>query len=167
MDNPVYYSTIRTRMAELLITSNGEAITGLFMLTDSRRLMAEPAWRKHVRLFDEARKQLLAYFAGELTEFDLMITTGGTPFQESVWDELCKIPYGSTTTYGEIARKIGNPNGSRAVGAANGQNPISIIIPCHRVIGSNHQLTGYGGGIERKRALLDLEAAVMTRHRES
>jgi len=163
MDKRVFYDTFRSPIAELLITSNGEAITGLF-LENSRDLpMIETTWRKEVRLFDQARKQLRAYFARELMEFELVLAPQGTSFQQMVWSELRKIPYGSTTTYGELARKIGNPNGSRAVGAANGRNPISIIIPCHRVIGSNRKLTGYGGGIERKKALLDLEALAISR----
>src|SRR5262245_28251824 len=167
MADPIFYSTINTPISKLFIISSGEAITGLYMITRERRPMKEPNWRRADKLFEEAQNQLLAYFAGELMEFDLLLDPKGTLFQQSVWKELNKIPYGTTTTYGELARKIGNPNASRAVGAANGSNPISIIIPCHRVIGSNHHLTGYGGGIERKRALLDLEASVIDRHRES
>ncbi len=98
-----------------------------------------------------------AYFAGELETFDLPLAPGGTPFQQRVWNELCKIPYGETISYGQLAQRIGNPNASRAVGLANGSNPIPIIIPCHRVIGSNGKLTGYGGGLPIKEKLLALE----------
>lgn len=121
-------------------------------------------WRRDDDLFREAAKQLRAYFAGELTEFDLPLAPAGTQFQQRVWAELQKIPYGSTINYGELARRVGNPKAARAAGAANGSNPISIIIPCHRVIGSNNHLTGYGGGIERKRFLLDFEAETLARN---
>ncbi len=107
--------------------------------------------------FGDAVEQLDAYFAGTLTEFDVDLRLDGTDFQRRVWAVLQRIPYGQTRSYGEIAAQIGSPSASRAVGLANGRNPISIIVPCHRVIGSTGGLTGYGGGIERKRALLGLE----------
>ncbi len=109
------------------------------------------------RTLASARDQLAAYFAGERREFDLPLAPAGTPFQRRVWAELRKIPYGGTISYGELARRLGDPAASRAVGAANGRNPISIVVPCHRVIGANGSLTGYGGGLERKRWLLELE----------
>jgi methylated-DNA-[protein]-cysteine S-methyltransferase len=105
----------------------------------------------------EAVRQLKAYFAGDLRVFDLPLRMEGTPFQITVWNTLRGIPYGETISYGELARRIGNPKGSRAVGLANGSNPISIVVPCHRVIGSNGKLTGYGGGLENKELLLGLE----------
>ena len=105
----------------------------------------------------DAVRQLKAYFAGELENFDLSLSPQGTPFQQKVWSELQKIPYGKTISYGELARRIGNPKASRAVGLANGSNPISIVIPCHRVIGANGKLTGYGGGLPIKEKLLALE----------
>ena len=105
----------------------------------------------------ETIRQLRAYFAGELENFDLPLAPQGTPFQLSVWNRLCEIPYGETISYGELARRLGNPNASRAVGLANGSNPIPIVIPCHRVIGSNGKLTGYGGGLPIKEKLLALE----------
>jgi len=107
--------------------------------------------------FAPVREQLAAYFAGELTEFDLPLAPEGTPFQQRVWAALRRIPYGTTLTYGELAREIGQPTASRAVGLANGRNPHSIVVPCHRVIGTDGSLTGYGGGLERKRYLLALE----------
>lgn len=107
--------------------------------------------------FAAVAEQLSAYFAGELTEFDLPLNLQGTPFQLSVWNALQEIPYGETTTYGQIAAELGKPSASRAVGLANGRNPVSVIVPCHRVIGSNGDLTGYGGGLDRKRYLLDME----------
>jgi len=107
--------------------------------------------------FDDVIAQLSAYFAGGLTEFELPLAFAGTPFQRTVWTALCDIPYGETITYGELARRIGRPTSARAVGLANGKNPVSVIVPCHRVVGSTGDLTGYGGGVERKRFLLDLE----------
>jgi methylated-DNA-[protein]-cysteine S-methyltransferase len=107
-----------------------------------------------------AAKQLDAYFDGDLTSFDLPLTLDGSPFQQTVWAALQDIPYGETTSYGELARHIGQPSASRAVGLANGRNPVSIVVPCHRVIGADGSLTGYGGGMDRKRFLLALEQRV-------
>ena len=107
--------------------------------------------------FTYVAEQFDAYFAGELSTFDIEMNLLGTPFQQRVWSQLCQIPYGETISYGELARRIGNPNASRAVGLANGRNPIAIVVPCHRVIGANGSLTGYGGGLERKTWLLEHE----------
>jgi methylated-DNA-[protein]-cysteine S-methyltransferase len=115
----------------------------------------------HTPPFDTAKEQLAAYFEGRLTDFDLPLSLQGTPFQRLVWQALQEIPYGVTISYGDLARRVGNPNSSRAVGLANGHNPVSIIVPCHRVIGSNGKLTGYGGGLPRKAALLDFEFTVL------
>ncbi|HEX9834308.1 MAG TPA: methylated-DNA--[protein]-cysteine S-methyltransferase [Mycobacterium sp.] len=114
-------------------------------------------WESDGTAFPDAVEQLDAYFAGERTDFDLNLDMVGTEFQRRVWAALLTIPYGETRSYGEIAKQIGSPGAFRAVGLANGHNPIGIIVPCHRVIGSNGSLTGYGGGLDRKRALLDLE----------
>lgn len=114
-------------------------------------------WREDRKLFGEAVSQLVAYFAGRLRRFDLRLAPRGTPFQRRVWDALLEIPYGETRAYGELARRLGDPKAARAVGLANGRNPIAIVIPCHRVIGSTGKLTGYGGGIAIKRQLLALE----------
>ena len=114
-------------------------------------------WEPDDDSFSDAVAQLEAYFAGELVEFDLEMDLVGTEFQRRVWAALLTIPYGETRSYGAIALQIGSPNAFRAVGLANGHNPISIIVPCHRVIGANGSLTGYGGGIERKKSLLDME----------
>jgi methylated-DNA-[protein]-cysteine S-methyltransferase len=114
-------------------------------------------WESDDEAFPEAVEQLEAYFAGGRTDFELELDLVGTQFQRRVWAALQTIPYGETRSYGEIARQIGAPGAFRAVGLANGHNPIGIIVPCHRVIGSNGSLTGYGGGLDRKRALLELE----------
>ncbi|MFD3941866.1 methylated-DNA--[protein]-cysteine S-methyltransferase [Streptomyces sp. NPDC058579] len=110
------------------------------------------------RPFGETVHQLDAYFAGELTQFALPLNLIGTPFQLRVWESLCRIPYGETRTYGELAEELGNPGASRAVGLANGKNPVSIVVPCHRVVGASGSLTGYGGGLDRKRRLLAFES---------
>jgi methylated-DNA-[protein]-cysteine S-methyltransferase len=114
-------------------------------------------WKKGGAELKEVTRQLRAYFSGELESFELPLAPEGTAFQQKVWSELCTIPYGETTSYGELARRIGNPNACRAVGLANGSNPIPIVIPCHRVIGANGKLTGYGGGLPIKEKLLALE----------
>lgn len=117
----------------------------------------DPGWREDESQLMRTIRQLRAYFAGDLEAFDLALAPQGTPFQLAVWKQLCQIPYGETISYGELARRVGNPKASRAVGLANGSNPIAIIVPCHRVIGSNGKLTGYGGGLAIKEKLLALE----------
>jgi len=127
-----------------------------------------PAARMAGLVLDEGRLQHVAgalerYFAGRLTEFELAVAPAGTPFQQRVWSELQRIPYGTTISYSELARRLGDPRAVRAVGRANGMNPVAIVIPCHRVIGADGTLTGYAGGLERKRALLELEARTVGR----
>jgi methylated-DNA-[protein]-cysteine S-methyltransferase len=126
----------------------------------------DASWIQDEARFADARRQVGEYFAGTRTAFDLALALEGTPFQRRVWDALLTIPFGETITYTELARRIGSPNGSRAVGGANARNPVSIVVPCHRVIGAKGALTGYAGGEERKRWLLDFEEqAVATRGR--
>ena len=155
-----YYTRIESPIEPLLLSSDGESLTSLSMVTQRHGPFFSETWKRDdsAKLFIEARKQLEAYFTGELIEFDLPLAMRGTEFQKQVWQELQTIPYGVTISYGELAQRVGNPNSSRAVGAANGRNPISIIVPCHRVIGSNGKLTGYGGGMERKEWLLAHES---------
>jgi methylated-DNA-[protein]-cysteine S-methyltransferase len=132
------------------------------IFADGRELAEpRPGWREEPIPLGETVRQLRAWFAGELREFNLKLAPEGPAFHQRVWRELCNIPYGETISYGELARRIGSPNASRAVGRANGANPIAIIIPCHRVIGSNGKLTGYGGGLPRKEFLLGLERKQM------
>ena len=125
------------------------------------RLRPEPGWKESGRPFANAVGQLGEYFAGRRTAFDLPLAPEGTPFQLETWMKLREIPYGETITYGELARRMGKPNAFRAVGAANGANPLPILVPCHRVIGSDGNLTGFGGGIETKLELLKLEGAIL------
>ncbi|HTQ09463.1 MAG TPA: methylated-DNA--[protein]-cysteine S-methyltransferase [Fimbriimonadaceae bacterium] len=154
----VYFELIPSPIGQLLVTANGESLTGLYLENHKGGPAVQPAWRRDPAKFAAAKEQLARYFAGDLESFDLPISLEGTPFQMSVWKLLQEIPYGQTTTYGEIARQLGDPNASRAVGTAVGRNPISIIVPCHRVLGAGGTITGYAGGVERKRALLDLES---------
>lgn len=123
----------------------------------SREVEPEPHWQENPRKLREPVKQLQAYFEGKLKTFDLPLAAEGTDFQKRVWSALCQIPLGQTASYGAIARSIGNPSASRAVGLANGKNPIAIVVPCHRIIGSTGRLVGYGGGLEHKKTLLKLE----------
>ena len=117
----------------------------------------EPDWVEDAEALAPVTRQLGEYFAGERTEFDLVLSPSGTPFQLEVWDQLCRIPYGETISYGELAKRVDRPGAARAVGAANGQNPIAIVVPCHRVIGADGSLTGFGGGLPWKRWLLNRE----------
>ena len=160
-DTTTIYTTMGSPIGELTLTGDGVAITGLYMERASGEPVARAGWRRDDEALRGAREQVEAYFAGELTAFDLLLAPRGTPFQEKVWEALRAIPYGATASYRDIAGRVGNPTAVRAVGAANGRNPISIVIPCHRVIGADGSLTGYGGGMERKRWLLDLEQRVV------
>ena len=154
MSDPILYDVMESPVGPLLLRSNGHALTGLYM--DAHRREPRPAdgWRRDPAALRQAREQLHAYFGRELFAFDLPLELAGTAFQQRVWRALCTIPFGQTISYGEQARRVGNQAGARAVGTANGRNPISIIVPCHRVIGANGSLTGYGGGLPRKRWLL-------------
>lgn len=160
---PVYYTELDSPIGTLLITGNGAAITGLHMEQQATRPAIGDNWHRDDQCFRDAREQLTAYFDGSLQQFDLPLAGVGTGFQQTVWAALREIPYGETQTYGQLARRIGNQKASRAVGLANGRNPIGIIVPCHRVIGANGSLTGYAGGIERKQWLLAHEQAHMGR----
>lgn len=151
-----YYSTIKTPIGELLLRSNGEALTRVYFVNQQQELSLAEMKKDHA-LFVEVKKQLNAYFAGELTQFDLPLAQPGTDFQQSVWQALQTIPYGTTQSYQDIATAIGRGKAVRAVGAANGRNQIPIIIPCHRVIGKNGTLTGFAGGLSVKEQLLALE----------
>jgi len=141
----------------LQLVADAHGVRRIDFVNGRNPVEADPRWHEDAEPFRATIRQLRAYFAGELEAFDLRLAPEGTPFQLSVWDRLCEIPFGETISYGELARRVGNPNASRAVGLANGSNPISIVIPCHRVIGSNGKLTGYGGGLPIKEKLLGLE----------
>ena len=148
-------ATIASPIGHLRLEGEGETLSALRMV--GAELPAPPP---RGMAFAAAREQLGQYFAGERSRFDLPLAPRGTAFEQRVWDALLEIPYGTTESYGALARRIGAPAAARAVGLANGRNPIAIVIPCHRVIGADGSLTGFGGGLGRKRFLLDLEAGV-------
>ncbi|MEZ5123551.1 MAG: methylated-DNA--[protein]-cysteine S-methyltransferase [Solirubrobacterales bacterium] len=150
---------IDSPVGPLTMTAVDGALTHLHMHEQRHAPPPSPDARRDDAAFAGAAAQLAGYFAGERTEFDLELAPAGTPFQRRVWDALCEIPYGETISYVELARWVGQPKASRAVGLANGRNPLAIIVPCHRVIAADGRLGGYGGGLDRKRWLLEHEAA--------
>lgn len=150
------YAYVASPVGRLLLYGR-DALEGLVFPTGRYVRDPDPSWKEAPEAFQTVRNQLDLYFDGRLRAFELDLDMAGTPFQKRVWQALMTIPYGTTVTYGELAREIGNPRGSRAVGLANGKNPIPVIVPCHRVIGKNGSLTGFGGGLPVKRFLLALE----------
>ncbi|NUT48952.1 MAG: methylated-DNA--[protein]-cysteine S-methyltransferase [Saccharothrix sp.] len=153
------HTTVDSPVGPLTLVARDGVLSGLYM-TDQRYRPAADAFGPEDPLpFGDVVTQLAEYFDGGRTAFDLPLDLVGTPFQRTVWRALVEVPYGETVTYGELARRLGKPSAARAVGLANGHNPIGIIVPCHRVVGANGDLTGYGGGLARKRRLLDLEQA--------
>jgi methylated-DNA-[protein]-cysteine S-methyltransferase len=153
----IYYTWLESPTGKLLLAADEAGLRHIIFADGREPAMPRPNWRESATPLRETIRQLRAWFAGELREFDLTLAPEGPAFHQRVWSELRNIPYGETISYGELARRIGSPNASRAVGRANGANPIPIVIPCHRVIGSNGKLTGYGGGLPRKEFLLALE----------
>ncbi len=153
------FTYLGSPLGDLLLVRDEGGLTGLYLPTGRHAKAQRPEWTREDAAFDDVSTQLGEYFDGTRTEFDLNLNAAGTPFQKTVWKALCDIPFGETASYGQTALAIGAPTASRAVGLANGQNPISIIVPCHRVIGANGSLTGYGGGLDAKRWLLSHEAA--------
>jgi methylated-DNA-[protein]-cysteine S-methyltransferase len=156
------YTTVESPIGELLLLGERGVLHGLYMQDGLRPTRVRPEWVRRDDAFADVRTQLSEYFAGERTTFDLRLHMDGGAFQRTVWHALTEIPYGETISYGELARRIGRPDLARAVGTANGQNPIAVIVPCHRVIGANGKLVGYGGGLDNKRRLLELEQGVLT-----
>ena len=160
---PTTWSRYTSPIGSWLLLSNGESLTGVF--PESHRAVPDvtTGWRRNDAFFAGVRDQLAAYFAGRLVNFTVPLAAKGTHFQRRVWDALREIPLGTTTSYGALAAHLGMPTASRAVGAANGKNPISLIVPCHRVLGADGLLTGYAGGLELKRWLLDHESTTARR----
>jgi methylated-DNA-[protein]-cysteine S-methyltransferase len=154
----MYYCYLKSPIGDLLLAGDDNGLSLIGFPQGKMRHDPEPDWIFNEKPFAAARQQLEEYFAGDRKEFDLPLNLSGTEFQVKVLEELQRIPYGETTSYGDIAKRIGRPRAMRAVGAANGRNPIPIIVPCHRVIGSSGDLTGFGGGLDTKAALLRLEA---------
>ena len=158
MNSRIYFTDMPSPIGAIQLRGTGAALTGVFLENQRHEPARTSDAVRDGRPFRTTRDQLEAFFAGERREFALALAPAGTVFQLGVWAALRAIPYGTTISYGELARRIGNPRAVRAVGLANGRNPLSIIVPCHRVIGADGTLTGYGGGLERKRFLLALES---------
>ena len=154
----VQHTVVDSPYDALTLVAVDGVLSRMYMTDQRHRPPEETFGEPDPRPFGEAIRQLDAYFAGELTEFDLPLRLDGTEFQRRVWEQLRRIPYGETRTYGELAEALGSPGASRAVGLANGKNPVTIIVPCHRVIGAGGSLTGYGGGLSRKQRLLAFES---------
>lgn len=157
------FSELDTPIGSLLLAGDGERLCLISFPVDRYRRLCREGWRRDDAALAEARRQLEAYFSGDLTRFDLPLRFAGTAFQNAVWKVLTEIPYGETTNYGAIAARIGRPTASRAVGAANGANPLPIVVPCHRVVASTGALTGFGGGLPTKQYLLAHECHVANR----
>jgi O-6-methylguanine DNA methyltransferase len=157
----IVHTVLDSPCGPLTLVARDSRLGGLYM-TDQRHRPPAETFGPRVAVddlpaFEGTAEQLNAYFAGDRTTFDIDLSMAGTPFQQRVWNALRDIPYGQTVSYGELADTLGQPSASRAVGLANGKNPVGIIVPCHRVVGADGSLTGYGGGLERKRWLLDFE----------
>lgn len=155
---PPAHCSIDTPWGRVLVVGRGGRLAGLFLADHPRSPVPAPDWHQEAEQFGPVREQLGQYFAGSRTSFDLPLDLVGTAFQVRVWRALAEIPYGTTVAYGELAQRIGHSGAARAVGSASGRNPVSIVLPCHRVVGADGSLTGYGGGLWRKRRLLELEA---------
>ena len=156
-DPKITYSEIDSPIGPLLLYGTSRGLSGVEMTKQRHFEGKQSHWKRDDPRWRDAAKQLREYFQGKRQDFDVPLDLAGTDFQRKVWSALQKIPYGRTASYADIARRIRNPKAMRAVGLANGRNPVAIIVPCHRVIGADGSLTGYGGGLERKRTLLDLE----------
>ena len=159
-DHTRYWHTLDSPVGRLLLGGDGERLTRVDFQDGPHPLRPAAHWQPSAAPFATAIEQLAQYFAGRRRSFELPLAPVGTDFQRRVWQALCAIPYGTTISYGELASRIGNPRASRAVGLANGANPLPLVVPCHRVIGANGALTGFGGGVPIKRALLALEGAL-------
>ena len=157
---PLAYSHIDSPVGPLLVAAGPDGLRHIRFAESGAPARTEPGWRRDDQLLSEARTQLAAWFAGERRDFSLALAPRGTPFRIRVWALLAEIPWGTTTTYGALAQRLGKPGSARAVGAANGANPLPIVVPCHRVIGADGALTGFGGGLAAKRWLLAHEGRV-------
>lgn len=156
-DAALRYATFPSPVGELLVAGDGTAVHALGLAGGDRACLTAPAWRRDDAAMQPACDEILAWLAGERRDFAMPLRLDGTDFQQQVWNELLRIPFGATTTYGDLARRVGRPTAARAVGAAVGRNPVAIVVPCHRVVGRSGVLTGYRYGLEMKRRLLAIE----------
>ena len=156
-----YYDTFESPQGGMLLVANDEGLAGVFFNRQKHHPKRQADWKQdpHHPVLQQAKRELAAYFAGKRKRFEVALSPAGTPFQRAVWKAISTVRFGDTITYGELARRAGHAGSARAAGAATGRNPIGIIVPCHRILGANGSLTGYAGGIDRKRALLTLEGA--------
>ncbi len=156
-----YYDTFQSPQGGMLLLANERGLAGVFFDRQKHHPEKRADWRKSPdhKVLQQAKRELAEYFAGKRTRFDVALAPEGTPFQRAVWQAISTVGFGKTISYGELARRAGRPGSARAAGAATGRNPIGILVPCHRILGANGSLTGYAGGLERKRALLALERA--------
>jgi methylated-DNA-[protein]-cysteine S-methyltransferase len=159
MKTPIAYCRTKSPLGDLLLVANGDALCGIYFAGQKYEPALDPDWYEDPRhaVLRAGSTQLAEYFAGAREDFDLPVAFAGTPFQRAVWNAIAAVPWGATITYAELARRAGHPGSVRAAGAATGRNPLTIVIPCHRIVGVNGALTGYAGGLDRKRALLALE----------
>jgi methylated-DNA-[protein]-cysteine S-methyltransferase len=165
-EHTTYYTYFDTPVGKLMLAGcNDHGLRYIAFQCGKAAMAPRPEWKQSAAPFRAVERQLREYFQGRRTDFDLQLHPKGTPFQQSVWKALMKIPYGETRSYGDIARAVGRPTAVRAVGLANGRNPLPIVVPCHRVIGASGQLVGYGGGLPVKQALLDREREVSAARR--
>jgi len=153
-----YYDYLETPHGRMLLVANGDGLAGAYFVGQKYYPKPDASWKRDPRALERAKRELTEYFAGKRRSFGVALAPEGTPFQRAVWREIGKISCGETLTYAELARRAGRPGAARAAGAATGQNPLSVIVPCHRIVGSNGSLTGYAGGLPRKKALLALES---------
>ena len=157
-----YYDLFESPCGQMLLVADRDGLAGVYFEGQKYFPQMQPEWRRdaHHAPLRQARRELAEYFAGERERFETLLAPKGTPFQHAVWKAISTVGYGDTITYGELARRAGCPHSARAAGAATGRNPLTIIVPCHRIVGSDRSLTGYAGGLDRKRALLALETKV-------
>jgi methylated-DNA-[protein]-cysteine S-methyltransferase len=157
-----YYDLYESPQGQMLLVADGEGLSGVYFDGQKYLPRVEQEWRRDARYapLSQAKRELAEYFGGERECFETALAPEGTPFQQDVWKAISTVGFGETITYGELARRTGCPGSARAAGAATGRNPVSIIVPCHRIVGSNGSLTGYAGGLDRKRALLALESGI-------
>jgi len=159
-EKPVhFYDYLETSHGRMLLVANDEGLAGVYFVGQKYYPKPAPDWKRDPRALQRAKRELTEYFAGKRKRFGIPLAPEGTPFQRAVWREIGRLACGETITYAELARRAGRPGAARAAGAATGRNPVSVIVPCHRIVGSDGSLTGYAGGLPRKKALLALECA--------